>query len=238
MIDQLAKWILRALAVIFAVSGLGEAIATLVAKDGPSIGFGPAVISGLIAWGLWHWSGKASRNANRSAAAHNSIVQEALGYFAAVNDSGAFPIAPTDRIISRPDQPVLASCNGRLLEVTTAQARQYLGTRIKVGGLPIYLGQSASRSKTVVKETAQGELAVTAKSLIFSSPQRSVDIDLHKIVALDVALDGVTVSISGRQKPLIFIVPNGVLWGSLLKNLTQMKMDGRALPAGAQLQLL
>jgi hypothetical protein len=234
MIDQLVKWILRILAVLFAASGLFGAIGMLFMKDGASAALSSSVVSGLIAWGLWHWSGRAERGA----AARNSIVQEALGYVASINSAGGFPVAPTDRVISRPDQPVLAACNGRLLEVTTEQARQYLGTRVKVGGLPIYLGQSASRSKTVVKETAQGELAITAKSLIFSSPQRSVDIDLQKIVALDVAIDGVTVSVSGRQKPFIFIVPNGILWGMLLKNLSQMKVEGRALPAGAQLQLL
>lgn len=236
MSNQFAKWFLRALAVLAAFGAIMDAALALSGGQGSKLL--SAAVSALLAWGLWYWSGKTGRIAAASNAARDSIVQEALGYVEAVNNAGAFPPASTDRVISRPDQPVLAACNSRLLEVTTEQARQYLGTRVKVGGLPIYLGQSASKSKRVVKETAQGELALTAKSLIFSSTQRSVDIDLHKIVALDVAIDGVTVSVSGRQKPLIFIVPNGILWGVLLKNLTQIKVEGRALPAGAQLQLL
>lgn len=192
------------------------------------------VIIALLGASVWYRRTTAQANVQRNSA----FVQSALAYMESVNRTGAFPEAGTQRIISHADKPVLASCEGRLLEVTTEQARQYLGTRVKVGGLPIYLGQSASKSRTVLKETSQGELALTAKSLIFSGPQRSVDIDLDKIVALDVAVDGVTVSVSGRKKPFIFIVPNGILWGMLLKNLTQMKVEGRALPAGAQLQLL
>ena len=105
-------------------------------------------------------------------------------------------------------------------------------------GMPIYLGQSTPKSRQVVREGAEGELAITPKTLLFNGPQQSADIDLDKITALDIAIDGITVSVKGRQKPFIFVVPNGLLWGMLVKNLIQIQVEGRALPSGAKLQLL
>lgn len=239
MLNNAMKFILRALATLFGFSAALQLIMMVVGlfdeKGRDSIiMLWPAAISGLIAWGLWHWSGKT----DRAATARDSIVQEALNYFETVNAQGMFPSSQTDRIISRPDCPVLASCNARLMEVSSEQIRQYLGTRVKIAGMPIYLGQSSPRSRKVVRETAQGELAITPKSLIFNGPQRSADVDLDKITALDIAIDGITVSVKGRQKPYIFIVPNGFLWGMLVKNMTQLHVEGRSLPPGAKLQVL
>lgn len=237
MLDQPVKWLLRALAVLIAISACGSAISALWSK-GESPLLVLSMVEAGIAWALWRWSGSSERAKEKRNAEHQAIVDQTLAYVQSVNSARSFPEARAERVLSRPDAPVLASCNCRLLEVTTEQARQYLGTRVKIGGMPIYLGQSATRSKTTIKETAQGELALTTKALIFSGAQKTIDLDLRKIVALDVAVDGITVSVSGRVKPFVFIIPNGILWGTLLKNLTQMEVQGRNLPEGAQLQLL
>jgi hypothetical protein len=242
MVNNITKWILRVLAVVFAFLALTELITTIAKflgdKHGDATLLLPTVISGLMAWGLWHWSNNADRVNNTDKSKRDLIAQETLSYFELVNTTGSFPIAPTDRIISRPDCPVLASCNARLLEVSTEKVEQYLGTRIKLAGMPIYLGQSSPKSRQVVQEAAQGELAITSKSLLFNGAQRSADVDLDKITALDIAIDGITVSVKGKQKPFIFIVPNGFLWGMLVKNLIHLKIEGRTLPAGSKLQVL
>jgi hypothetical protein len=237
MLDQLFKWLLRTLAVLMAFGACGSAVSALWSK-GESPLLVLAIVHAAIAWALWRWSGSSERAKARRNSEHQALVDQTLAFFKRVNHERSFPEANAERVISRPDAPVLAACNCRVLEVTTEQARQYLGTRVKIAGMPIYLGQSATKSKTTIKETAQGELALTIKALIFSGSQKTIDLDLRKIVALDVAVDGITVSVSGRVKPLIFIVPNGLFWGTLLKNLTQMEVQGRSLPAGAQLQLL
>ena len=239
MVNNLMKWLLRVLASILGVSAVAVLGMSIFDKSPDStLMLMPATIYGLMAWGFWHWSGNTERNIANNKKNHDLIVNETLTFFESVNSDGKFPVSPTERIISRPECPVLASCNARLMEVSTEQVRQYLGTRVKVAGVPIYLGQSTPKSRSVVRETAQGELAITSKSLLFNGPQRSADVDLNKITALDIALDGITVSIKGKQKPFIFIVPNGFLWGMLIKNMTQLQVEGRDLPPGAKLQVL
>ncbi|MFA6310621.1 MAG: hypothetical protein WC681_04020 [Sterolibacterium sp.] len=229
------KLLLRALAVIFGLSTFVQLIMAITEKS-PAATVS-ALVTAAITFGLWRLSSRADRADSKAGDKNNQLADEAAAYFDHVNSVGKFPESPTDRIISRQDCPVLAACNAKLLEVTSDQARQYLGTRVKLAGLPIYLGQSSSAARTAVREAAQGELAITPKSLIFDGQHRSADVDLDKITALDIAFDAITVSVRGRQKPLIFIVPNGLLWGMLIRNLIQIPVHGRQLPPGTQLTI-
>lgn len=222
MADKLVKYALQALAVLFVISGIGDLFLAW------QFGLFFIALGGLF----WYWSGKGTRGAAKAA----QIVAEARSYFETVNKAGEFPASSTSRIISRDENPVLAACNARLLELTADHARNYLGTRVKVGSLPIYLGRSASSGQHL-RETAAGELAITPRELIFSGTSRSVDIPLDKITSIDIAADGFHLSVKGRQKPLVFIVPNGVLWGALVKNVARITLDGRRLPAGSLLAL-
>jgi hypothetical protein len=244
VLDVAMKWILRALAALFGVAALFELIAAAIGlfqeadKEASAALLVTGLITLLLAWGLWYWSVRADRANARLVTKRESIVREATAYLEAVSAAGIFPESPTERILSRPDAPVLAACNAKLLEVSSDQIRRYLGTRIKLAGVPIYLGQSSPTYRTVVRQTAEGELAVTPTSLIFDSPQRSVSVDLEKISALDMGFAEITVSAKGTSRPYTFVVPNGLLWGMLLKNLIQLKLKGRMLPGGAKLQFL
>lgn len=243
MVDFVMKWVLRAVAAFFALGAFATLAGTLfgLAKGG-SKGTGDmfalVLLLGFLALMLWYWAGSADRARADNKRRHESIAQEATSFFESVNSSRQFPPANAERVLDRPDNPVLAACDATLMEVTADQARNYLGTRIKVGGMPIYLGRSASSSRAVTKATAKGELALTPTALVFNGAQRSADVDLRKITAIDIALDGISVAIKGKQKPLIFMVPNGLLWGQLVKNLAQIHLTGRELPAGVNLQVL
>jgi hypothetical protein len=242
MFDSLVKFVLRTLALLCAASAVAAAfMATISIADGKGEALGSEAMmiafSAAMAAVFWRWSGAGDRERKERDAESQRIITEAVEFFENVNTHRGFAPAQTDRIICQPDDPILAACNAKLFEVSTSQVRQYLGTRVKIGGLPIYLGQSTPQSRTVIKESATGELALTPTRLIFNGTTRSANVELKKIIALDIARDGITVSISGRQKPLLFIVPNGLLWGQLVKNLMQLRIKGLTLPEGATLQI-
>lgn len=220
--------------VVAAVCGLLAAISLAGAVGARSWDMlPPAVLFSFLSWYFW---GR-RRDSARTGADHARLVGEAAEFIAAVNAAGAFPPARADRVLSPKDEPILAACNARLVEASSEQVRSYIGTRIKVGKLPFYIGQSTPHFHRVIRETAVGELAVTPRSLVFSCPDKSVDFPLSKVIGVDIALDSFSVAVRGRQAPYLFAVSNGLLWGVLVKNLTQIGVSGRALPAGAKLTI-
>ncbi len=231
----LRKWLLRGLALLFAIAAVMGIIGAIVAGER-----GPFLLAPLLwcaaAGGLWYWSGAKSRAGAQAGDLAARLADEAAQYFAAVNEAGSFPPSRTDRIISTPEREVLAACDARLFELTSQRARNHIGTRINLGGAPVYVGRSIPVSSTELREAASGELAVTADMLIFSGPLKSVDIALARITSVDIMVDGITLGVTGRQKPVTFQVANGLLWGQLIKNLLQVKIQGRSIPAGYQLR--
>lgn len=230
---MVVKLLLRGLAILF---GMGCVLLLWGAFTEAGSAMLPGVLMlGVLAVGLWYWSGRGDRaNAVRKAR-QEAAAQETLQFMDKVNRAGAFPAVAAGRIVSRPGCPVLVSCEARLTEVSQQQVRQYLGARINVAGIPVFLGQSTPRQQTVMREMAQGELALTPSALIFSGDLRSVDVELDKIIAIDIASDGFVVSIKGRETPFTFMVSNGFLMGVLVKNLVRMEMTSRQLPADSQL---
>jgi len=108
---------------------------------------------------------------------------------------------------------------------------------VKLGNIPLYLG-SSSRRNDQFAEAGSGELGITADSLLFTSPTKSVDIRVDKITSVTMLTDGVQLAIAGRAKPLLFMVPNGLLWGQLVKNVAQLQLQGRRLPERGHLQFI
>lgn len=237
---QVFKWGLRAFAAFFAIGALGSLIGFAVdhKQAGAGVVLVPGALMGALAYYLWRRSGAGERQAKAGADESARLAAEAAAFFESVNAAGAFPVAKTDRIIDKPSRPVLASCNARLFELKTTTSRGHAGTRVNVGGMPIYLGGSVPLSSTQLKESCLGELAITPDTLIFSGELKSVDVPLAKITSIDAMKDGVTIAAMGRQKPITFQVPNGLLWSQLIKNLMHGKAEGRALASGARLEVL
>lgn len=227
---RIVLFIFAALVVFNALSMLFIAM-----KDGDNGMLAGAGAMALLAIGLV-LAGRKLRQHKPTAI--NQLADQAADYFEHINTTRAFPPAPTDRVISKPDAPVLAACDARLLEMKSNSARAHAATRIKIGNQPFYIGGSRGAATISAQQTDFGELAVTPKTLIFVGDQRSVDIPLAKITAVDMAIDAVTISTQGRQRPLIFAVNNGLLWAVLIKNLMRLSLTGRELPPGAQIDMM
>lgn len=229
---MLSKFILLAAKLLSAIMAIQVAIFAFTPKI-PLISTLPPA---LIAVALWWWSGSEKRRIKRENEVNEKLVNETVAFFEKVNTTRSFPEPQTSRIISSPDNPIIAACNANLFELITTRSTNYVGTRVNLGGIPISIGQSSPITKTELKESSQGELAITPNKLIFSGPKKSTDIALSRITSIDLLRDGITLTMTGRQKPITLQVPNSILWAQLIKNIIHIKPDGRNLPAGTTMQ--
>lgn len=225
----MTKYALRAMAVLFAAT-----VVPLLFGDQPPV----AVVPAAVAVFLWWRSGAGDRAKQRTDQVVRRLIDETETFFSAVNSSRAFPESGAERAVSATDDPILVACNAKLLELKTSKSQVHAGTRIKLGGLPIYLGRSVPVAETKLAESSSGELVLTAKKLMFVGERKSVDFALQRVMSVDIVQDAFTVTLSGRQRPVTFQVPNGLLWGELVKNVLAMPIKDRRLPDGRDLSAL
>lgn len=221
----------------FAVTwGLAAGIMLLSGHEPFLQRLGPAAVAALFSaiagWGI----GRLNRNQAEVPKGAELLIEETMAFFEHVNAQRVFPPAQADRILSKPKAPLLAVCNARLFEMHVSRATQHVGTRLKLGGVPIYLGQSVPVSKSVMREASQGELGVTAKTLIFVGVDRSIDVKLDSVTSVEILADGFRLTAQGRVKPLTFVVSNGLLWAMLVRNLIALDVSGNRLPDDGVLQ--
>ena len=165
----------------------------------------------------------------------DQLVTEVVAFFDAVNDQRAFPEVRPKRVLQQPGEPALAVCHAQLGEVIKTGGSSYAGTRVMVGKVPIYLGASAPRRSEEIQLSEAGELVVTPARLIFVSPASSFELPLGHINGVEYGRDYIKLAAKGKGKPTLFLVPNGLLWGLLVRNLVAWRPDGRRLPDGVSL---
>lgn len=187
-----------------------------------------AALIGYIAWRMW-------RNTGGDRSSLDRLAAEAQRFFDHVNDARAFPSPELARLIDSRATPVLAACNAQLFEFQST-GTSHVGTRVKLGSMPVYIGASTKNSPTL-KNTALGELGLTTKGLTFISDTRTVDIKFRSIAGVTVFGDGIQIASSELAKPLLFKLSNGILWGQLVRNALQLELNSRQLPDGAKLRL-
>ena len=161
-----------------------------------------------------------------------ALIAEAHDFVERIQKEGAFPPAQSSVVPDRSGQPVLFAGKAVLYELRSKTKRGYAGTRIKVGGLPIYLGSSSPTTSNSIRETAEGELALTTQALVFSGNLRSQNMPLKRISGLQAMDDAIQINLDGRAKPLWFRVPNPVLWTALVQLAMKAPMKGREVQAG------
>ena len=237
---SVAKWVLGALAVLFAVLALVNVVGGLadssVNRSIPGtlvVGLVPASIAALI----WYFGVRRLGAPSAGSKALDRMAAEATEYFQTVIAAREFPKPRPIRLLDTPGEPLLAVCDARLLELRRKTVRVGLGTRIKVAGTPFYVGRSDPITRTELQQMSQGELGITATRLIFSGALRSADFELARVVAVDVMSDAISVSVTGRQNPVYLQVSNPLLWGQLVRAIKQVRLEGRRLAPDQQIAL-
>ena len=185
---------------------------------------GLVVLVALVGYAFYWVKREASKD---QAASAQKLVDDAAQLFRDLDAHRAFgPVSP-QRLLDEAADPFVAVCPAHLLEIKRTVSRVGIGTRVKIGNMPIYLGRSDPVVRQEVMATAGGELGLSGKRLVFSSPDRTLVYKLEKIVGVEIFSDSIAISIAGRVNPIYIAVGNGLLWGNLVKLLKQVTLEGR-----------
>ena len=202
-------------AVVFGVNAL---VAVTTQFDGASgdTNRWPFIIitGGIAAWCvLWLYrnSGMArSKKLDRMQAAAEQWIE-------AYNAKALPPVDTFGVMVPRGERALLAE-RSQLAEVTSRRKSSFAGTRISVGGLPLYFGGSDSVTRKEMRVTDTGTAVLTDKSLIFAGELRTFSMDLADIVNVSASIDAITLSTKRRATPLVVGVANPILWSSIIRS--------------------
>jgi len=108
----------------------------------------------------------------------------------------------------------------------TKTIRIYVGTRVKIGNLPIFLGGSSpiSSTKDIEKSVGEGHLVITNKRVVVWGQEFSYEIPLSKIYQIDDSIYGFQIHYSGRYANRFYRMPDSwaakVILQGLLENIS------------------
>lgn len=119
----------------------------------------------------------------------------------------------------------------QLRSVSTTNA---VGTRVRLGSIPIYLGQARRHSDKELMGLGDGTLILTNQRLIFVGALDSFSEDLKKIVAVTGGIDFISVS-PARGSPRLFSEIRGLYWQAFFQLVTKHPLLAPRLPAGLHL---
>lgn len=154
------------------------------------------------------------------------LLTEAQKWLEKLKTTGKITVPNTGSIIiPKGDNAVLGEAT-TLFELHADSTRHYLGTRVNIGNMPIYLGSSSSVSKKVLKATSSGTLALTDKGLIFVGSARTVHLKASDIVGVEPTIDSIVVNSGTHVKPLIFGVRNPFTWSAAIKLVASGNLTG------------
>lgn len=146
-------------------------------------------------------------------AENEALRVEAEQWFHSAIEKGSVPRPELGSIIVPAGESPLLSEPSRLFELRGSRASTHVGTRVNVGGMPIYLGRSVADSGQSMQPVADGRVALTTKTLLFVGDARTITVPAREIVEVQVAArDALQISTRKRKTPFVIRVRNPILW--------------------------
>ena len=92
----------------------------------------------------------------------------------------------------------------------TLVKHNFLGTRVRLGGMPIYFGQSSPQkeSSEVLVDAGSGEFTLTNRRIVVVSDKQTFSVPLSKIVDFEHYGSGVQIFVDGKHSGIIYQVIN------------------------------
>lgn len=178
-----------------------------------------------------------TRSAQRAASVAEALIASdtaaACAYIESANTSRTLPAIWMKNINAGPSEfALLHEREAALFEHKTQRYTLGVGTRIKVGKIPLYLGGGRQFSYEALKATGHGDLYLTNERLVFVSSRKAVSIALPDIIGSDNVDGGLAVYCNKREEPYAFAVANSALWLMLLKLCAHHHFSAPTLPEG------
>src|ERR1035437_2179486 len=162
---------------------------------------------------LWWWNAEKKRTERLK----QTLLEEADSYTKKIFDAKALePI--TTRIILKNDEITFLECKSTLLETRSVRYFQSgsVGYRLTKR---IYLGSRSgtSHSQEELKHIDTGTLTLTNKRLVFDGFSNGRNIQISKLIAVNLFLDSIKITTENRQKSLVFTATNPLIWTSTIR---------------------
>lgn len=219
------RGVLRFLGYYLVASVIATFAFLIVGQGGSSAAVAPVAVMLIGAtagiWGVWRHSNDRGISKARAAA----MVDEAHAWLEQAEKTGKLSPPDTGAVIVPIGQVALLSEPSSLAEFQSDGGRSYLGTRVKVGQVPLYLGQSQRNARKVLQNIATGQLVLTDAGLLFVSTGKTVAIKLRDVVGVEATADSIVVNAANRVNPLMASVRNPVLWSLAIRLLAEGKLS-------------
>ena len=124
---------------------------------------------------------------------------------------------PTN-IILKPDERAFYSTRSILYETRAVIQYQaaHSGVRVAKG---VYIGGTSGRSISSQQwsKLDTGLLTITNKRLVFVGGREDRTVPLNKVVSVNANLSQIVLSVEGRQKAMVFDVPNPLIASAIIR---------------------
>lgn len=142
--NTIARALWRTGSVVCGLLAFGGVIALFDAFARHGEGAGIAAVLMVVFWlcAWWQWRRADGAGTGAARASMQPLVQEAAAFVARVNETRRFEPVSLTRIVVPARTPLLVACEARMLEIDTRSTRRHVGTRLKLGAVPLYLAQS------------------------------------------------------------------------------------------------
>jgi hypothetical protein len=183
-------------------------------SNGNAVGLGIviALLSGIGLLVVQDRKQKADRHA-----AVERLTSEAQLWLKTAKASGKVSAPDVGPLMIPKGEHALLAEPSTLFELHADSTRRYLGTRVKVGSMPIYIGQSQGTSRKVLSKSSSGHVALTDKGLLFVGSSRTARIKAKDIVGVEPTLTTIVVNSATLKSPLVFQVGNPFTWFLAIK---------------------
>lgn len=215
-------------ALMLALTAAGALIHSIVELDGAAIIIA-AIFGGASAL-LWFNLGAGGRQNRAGMKAFKALTDETQQFIRDAEKNGRFPDADPGNLMLHGTEFAVLSEASNLSALKERSVSSGVGTRVKIGNLPIYLGQSQSVRQSSIEDFGTGHLVLTNKRLVFNGSTNQI-MDLTDITLIESQPD-VLLIVAKNGRPLRFKVRNTVLWNTLIRYLSATPLTANALTAG------
>jgi hypothetical protein len=195
----------------------------------------PLVIA-IVFLGAAYWCWRRTSAAAGALKEGSPAVQRAVAFFDQVQAAGEFPPVATRMMLQRDEEALLAA-QVNIYETRKVYKAGHAGPRIKVGGMPLYIGRTQGTSSNDMTHVDSGELVLTGKRLIFAGAERTLAFDLSELVNVEANEKILLINMANRQRPFIAKMTDDPTWAVTIKVAARTTLNGRKVAEGETLRV-
>jgi hypothetical protein len=200
----------------------------------PLVVAGSMTLAALIVFGEQVLNAlKGRRQATRKL---NQLTAATRGYIESLEQSRAFTPIKVPGLHLEQGEFAVRHEDATLGEFASARVGDGLGTRVPVGGFPIYLGGWKSVPNEELREVDTGELVLTNRRLLFIGAHTLI-IPFNKLLKCRQIDAGLVISQSRSKHPHVFVLEYPALWYFLVNWAADNRFEDPKLPDGMHISV-